>query len=390
LIPAWNNIHTDFPNYYTSSRLFLDRADLSPIYNNQWFQTRIYRYGIDEQGKFSPFPPPTIFIMVPVARFDPLTAKRIFLIINIIVLFAIAHIFKKILAGRFIDSMNLLLLSGVALMNNFLFGQLYLILLLVIVLGYYYLIRGKESIAGFLWGAGAAIKYFPFIFIPVLVIKKRWMALGWLICTVVIINFITILMIGWGVYNQFFSHVLFAHLNGNLSGQSDFAIQFQSWNSFLRNLFIFDPLENKYPLFNSRFLFNMTRIFIYILFIGITIAAIYKSRNDRDFYTYSTALSAILLLLLSPASATYHLLLLSFPLILLLSLDNKSHPSKYGIFLTVIYMIVGYSPLFINKLSFFKLIPYISFYHLWLMVIFFIVSVLNISANRKKKLSGNF
>jgi hypothetical protein len=388
LIPAWNNINSDFPNYYTSSRLIIEKNNLSQIYNNQWFQSQIYRYGINEQGKFAPFPPPTIFIMMPIANFNPLTAKRIFLIINIITLITTAYMFRKISLFSFIACVDIILFSGVALINNFMFGQLYLLLLLVTVSGYYYLISGKDHLVGFLWGVGAAIKYFPVILIPVLVIKKRWKALGWLMGTVIIINLITILIIGWGVYNQFLSQVLFSHLNGNLKGQSDFAVQLQSWNSLLRDLFIFDQADNKYPLINSPLIFNIVRILIYTLFTGITALTIYKNRNDDRIYTYSTALLTVLLLLVSPASATYHLLLLSFPLVLLLSINNKPIPDKYGIFLIAIYVLTGFFPFIINKLSFITVIPYIYYHHLWLLLIFFVVSVVNVSAYRKKGLHG--
>jgi hypothetical protein len=73
IIPAWNNINSDFPNYYTASRLLIEGKDLSKIYDDEWFNQQIKNYGINERGKFSPFPPPTIFVMVPFAVFDPLT-----------------------------------------------------------------------------------------------------------------------------------------------------------------------------------------------------------------------------------------------------------------------------------------------------------------------------
>jgi hypothetical protein len=386
LIPAWNNINSDFPNYYTSSRLLIEGNDLSKIYNDNWFQSQINRYGINEKGKFSPFPPPTIFIMVPAAIFNPLTAKRIFLIVNIILLLGAGYIFKKISSFKFIICLDIILLSGAALMNNFLFGQSYLLLLFLIILGYYYLIKDNDGSAGILWAISAVVKYFPVIYIPLLVIKKRWKLLGWLILSTLIINLIVFFAIGWEVYYEFFSHVLFSHLNGKLSGQSQFAIQFQSWNSLLRNLFIFDPIENKYPLINSPFLFNTSRIIIYLFFIAITSVVIYKVKNDKHFYEYSTALLTILLLVLSPASATYHLLLLSFPLVLLLIAADNPMPDIYGIAIISIYILIGFTPFVISKLTFLNNIPYTSYYHLWLLVLFFGVSVLDISTKVKVEL----
>lgn len=86
IIPAWKEVSTDFPNYYTSSRLLLEGKDLKKNYDDNWFAEQIHKYDIDEQGKFSPFPPSTAFIMVPFAIFEPLTAKRLWTIFNIIFL----------------------------------------------------------------------------------------------------------------------------------------------------------------------------------------------------------------------------------------------------------------------------------------------------------------
>ena len=375
LIPSWNNINSDFPNYYTSSRLLLERTDLSRIYNDKWFQEQIYKFGINEGGKFSPFPPPTVFVMIPVSKFSPLTAKRIFLVFNNILLLATAYIFMKISPFSYIFCLNITLLSGAALLNTLLFGQLYLLLLFVTVLGYYYLMKEKEFSAGILWGIGAVIKYFPFILIPVLIIKRKWRALGIIILTVILINFASLLILGKEVYTQFFSKVLFSHLNGNLSGQSDFAVEFQSWNSMLRRLFIFNPVENRNPLINSPFLFETLRGFIYMLFIGTTILVLIKIKSDRNYYAYSASLLTTLLLVLSPASATYHLMLLSFSLILMLSRNNKSDQDIYNILFMTVYILIAFLPFFVFKLPISRSNVLPSYYHLWLLTIFFMLSV---------------
>jgi hypothetical protein len=235
--------------------------------------------------------------------------------------------------------------------------------------------KEKEFTTGILWGVGAAIKYFPFILIPLLIIKRRWRALGVLILTVVLVNLIAFLILGNEVYAQFFSKVLFSHLNGNLSGQSDFAVQFQSWNSMLRRLFIFNPIENTNPVMNSLFMFLAIRGLVYILFVGITSFVIYKIKNDKKLYPYSAGLLTILLLVLSPASATYHLILLSFPLILVLSYNNKANPGIYNVLFLSIYFLIAFLPFFIFKFSIPKSNVLFSYYHLWLLTLFFLVSV---------------
>ncbi len=387
VVPAWNEINSDFPNYYTSSKLLLEGTDLKQVYDDTWFQKQITNYGIKEPGKFSPFPPPTFFVMLPLASFSPLIAKRMFLVLNIFLALTIAYLFKRISSFSYIACLNVILLSGAAFINNMLFGQLYLLLLLANVLGYYYLLNGNDFAVGILWGVGAAIKYFPFIFIPVLIIKKKWKVLAVLICTVIIINITAFFVAGKEVYNQFFSFVLFSHLNGDLSGQSAYSIKFQSWNSLLRNLFVYNRIENSNPFFNSSLMFNFTRGIIYILFTGLTSFVIYKIINNKYFYPYSISMLTLLIFVLSPASATYHLLLLCFPLILLLS--TKASQNTYEIIFISLYILIGFSPLIISKFAFLKSNVLIFYYHLWLLILFFVVSLSFIlSMNSKIRAGG--
>ena len=384
VIPAWNNINTDFPNYYTSSRLLIEGKDLSKIYDDEWFAQQIKNYGINEWGKFSPFPPPTIFVMVPFAVFNPLNAKRIFIIVNLCVLLGTAFVFKKISFFRYINCLNIILISGAALINNFLFGQVYLLLLFAITLGYFYLRKENEYPTGYLWGIGAAVKYFSIIYIPILLIKKKWRGFFSLIITIMIINIITIIFTGYDVYLQFFNQILFSHFNGELSNQSKYAIQFQSWNSFLRILFISDPIENKMPLINSPLTFLIARILIYIVFICITAFVIYRIRNDKNFLSYSSAILTLSLFVISPASATYHLLLLAFPFILLLSITLEQKKNLYSIIFVMIYILIGYLPFAIYKVPFLKENLLFSFYRLWLLVILFIAAVRFILTSSKE------
>src|SRR5258705_14007039 len=86
IIPGWK-MQSDFPNYYVSAKLVADGHRLDSIYDDAWFNLQLKEYRFEQQGKFSPFPPPTVFVMMPLTPFDPLTAKRIWMIINLVLLF---------------------------------------------------------------------------------------------------------------------------------------------------------------------------------------------------------------------------------------------------------------------------------------------------------------
>jgi len=373
IIPAWNRINSDFPNYYVSSKLLLQGKDLRNIYNDEWFQQKINEYGITEPGKFSPFPPPTALIMIPLSSLSPFTAKRVYLIINLIVLFFAALLVKKISGFNLINSFNIILLSGAALINNFLFGQFYLILLLLILLGYLNFIRNNESPAGIFWGIASAVKYFPVIYIPILFFKKKWKALFYFAASVILLNIITFIFFGSQAYLFFFRNVIFSHLNGELSSQSGYAVQFQSWNSFLRNLFIYDPAENPYPLISSIFLFNFFRIIIFLFFPAAAFFVLNKLKMEKEFIPASVIILSLVVFVLSPASATYHLLIMILPVVLLLKLSAGKNIFLNSVIL-LLYILTGLPPLLVSKIASHSSL-FLRYSRLWLEAILFFVSL---------------
>src|ERR1700726_2348406 len=80
IVPAMSGIEADFPGYFTAARIVIDGQDTRRLYDDDWFREQIRRYGLESAknpGKFAPFPPPTALLLVPLARFEPLTALRI-------------------------------------------------------------------------------------------------------------------------------------------------------------------------------------------------------------------------------------------------------------------------------------------------------------------------
>jgi hypothetical protein len=383
IIPAWTRINSDFPNYYVSSKLLLEGKEFENIYDDEWFQQKINEYGISEPGKFSPFPPPTAFIMIPIASISPLAAKRAYIIINLIALFFIVYLLKKISGFSFIGSFNIILLSGAALVNNFLFGQFYLILLLLILLGYLNLIKNNETSAGISWGIGAAVKYYPLIYLPILFFKKRWETLISFTTTVIFINLAALIFFGAEAYVFFFKKVLLSHFNGELSSQSEYAVQFQSWNSFLRNLFAYDSAENTSPLISSLFLFNFSRVIIYLFFTAAAFFVLNRLKVSREFIPAAVIVLSLLVFVLSPASATYHLLLMILPVVLLLKHSGKNN--KFSSAIILLYILIGFLPFFINKMGSSNFPLFLKYYRLWLEVILFFISIrFLLKLNRKE------
>ena len=126
---ATRQIKWDFPNYYVSSRLLLEGEHPSRFYNNTWFETKAHEIGIETPSRFRPFPPITSLIMLPLAKLQPLPAKQIWVLFNVLVLVFVIYLVGKICQFDRTLSAFLVLLSGASLAINFHLGQLYLSLI---------------------------------------------------------------------------------------------------------------------------------------------------------------------------------------------------------------------------------------------------------------------
>lgn len=374
IVPGWKNINSDFPNYYVAAQLlFEDKSNLD-LYNNDWFQKEIKLHAIDAVGKFSPFPPPTAFILAPISFLNPLAAKKVWLIINIGLIFLIAASIKKITELNYRDSLLLIMSTGIALANTLMLGQVYLLLLLSILWAYIYLNANKKYAPGMLLGAGISVKYFPVIFLPALIYMREWKTVITILVSVLIINLAALLIFGTKTYQAFFDTVFFQHLNGNLEGQSPWAFAFQSWNALAHNLFKFDPVLNPNPVYNSKLCFLIFKYGIQMIIFSLGAWIFWKIKKQPHFLETSIILISIMLLYLTPAGATYHNLLLILPIALFLKLNRRDRENYFTIWIILICsnVLIGLIPLLQNKVELFSSNLTLAFYRLWLYTLIFV------------------
>lgn len=375
IYPAMTDVRSDFPNYYVSSKLLLEGKDLSDLYSNQHFNDLIHSYGMEQDGKFAPFPPPTAFIMLPVAGFQPITAKRIWTCINILLLYGVILLFSRISKLKLQQSATLVLLSGVSLFNNFYLGQVYLLVLFMWMLSWIYAEK-RSGWSGLLLALGIAIKYLPVVTLPALLIRKNFKVILATIISLTGIALLSIIIIGVKPCNDFINSVLFDHLNGNLEGQSSYAFAFQSWNSLALNLFSRDSIINPDPVFDWTEGVFVLKIIVFLGLISTLVYTLYRLRNHRELASYSVIFSSLFALAFSPASASYHLLLLLFPFALLIGLQKENE--RFISFLICSLFVFGFSGIvldFVNsKISF---LPF-QFYRLILLNLFFIMVAIKI------------
>src|ERR1700692_2695651 len=148
---GWTRDETDFPNYYTAAVAVTHGSPLRDYYDWTWFQQQMNYAGIEHQlGAYLPQTPITMLPIVPLAGFPVQSAKRIWLVLNLIFLAATLWMFSRVTRIRIEYIAILMFLGYGSLSTNFRLGQYYVFLLFLLTLAFYFLNQGKSETHGFL------------------------------------------------------------------------------------------------------------------------------------------------------------------------------------------------------------------------------------------------
>ncbi|WP_167571914.1 glycosyltransferase family 87 protein [Aquimarina algiphila] len=313
VIAGWSNTASDFNNYYLSAKLVSEGTPIHQFYDNDWFTNKAYQIGIKEGAKFSPFPPITAYVYLPVTFFKPLIAKRVWLVFNALILIVLPFRIRKITKWSLSQTTLFLSLFIIPISSCLNFGQLYLLIgfLLLESLGQLYMLS-KPKILGFFIGVLASLKYLPIIFLGYIIQhEKRYLILIFTFLGIIIPSLI-IYMIDDQVHDIFFLDFI-SHLEGNLPGQGKYAVEFQSIDSLLNNLFVYDQFKNPFPLLNL----SILKPIIKYSLLGVTMVLLFYTfkRNHYQVTPIIISIGIIGVFVMIPASASYHFLLLLWPIL---------------------------------------------------------------------------
>ncbi len=174
VLPAARHIYTDFSNYYIPARLIARGQSTARLYEFSWFQRQMEYAGIHEAlGGFNYFPPPAALPLVPLGGLEPIPAKTVWTIANLIMLVALLLVLRRLGGLPLAAGLALAALSGSGLRDNFLFGQFYIALTLLIAVALWLLLAGRSTPAGALLGFGTALKLYPAPFLVYFVAPRR-------------------------------------------------------------------------------------------------------------------------------------------------------------------------------------------------------------------------
>jgi hypothetical protein len=308
-LPAWQRLNTDFRNYYVAARLYREGSSLLRVYDFTWFQRQKDHLGMGQY--LVGFVPDTLLSALPIlplAGLPPLTAKRVWLVINGGLLALSALLLTQITRLGWRRILIIIFLAVEPLSKNFLFGQMHLVVFSLLVAAVW-LVRRQHPVAGGISVALAAgLKLYPAIFLVFFLRKKQWPALAGTAAGLLTLAGLSVYLFGWEVHRIYLSQIL--PQIGRGENIDPYAAEWNSLTALLHRAFIVEPEMNPHPLLHAPNLYALLQplfqaaIFIPAVWLLIP-GAVRREHENLEWAAFAAMLMAI-----STGPTSYHLCIL--------------------------------------------------------------------------------
>jgi hypothetical protein len=335
---GWTQSETDFPGYYTAAVLVRKHAPLRKFYEWPWFQREMNYAGVETQlGAYAAQTPLTMLPIVPFASYPVQTAKRLWLVLNLLLLAATVWMLARVTSFRFEEIAILAFCGYAALDRNFVLGQYYVCLLFLLTLSFFLLQYWRPTPAGISAGIAFGLKLYGGPLLVYFLVKRNWRAFAAMLSTMTLLGVLAISCFGWSDIHYYLTQVLPRSLEG---GPIDpYHPANQTLSTLLRQWFMFEPELNPHPFSYSPTLFFFFRPFLSLAILAMTLLGLYcTSRlNERRDFAWFT----IMILLLSTSVASYTFIILLLPTALLLA---DTQPSERVLLIAAYILLIDGIP----------------------------------------------
>lgn len=343
----------DFSNYYFAADFLTNGTFDSSIYFPHQFNLDIAQLGQEHiYTSYAPHNPFLALFFSPLTLFSLGTAKLIFNILGLgLFLFSLNNL-TKMYGIKPLYLVLIPILFFVPLRNNFLFGQMYLLLFFLLVEGFLAFKKERYVRMALFWGIAVLLKVIPIILFGMLLFKKKYRAILYFGLGCLALFLLSVWVSGIPVWEFYFKSVLPKSSNGEIT--TEFVQNYQSVFMLLKGYLIGDDAVFKTILFSFK-----------LLILGL---AFFITRKENDlFRIFSFWIMASILL--SPYGSTYTSILLLIPFVFMV----KSEPNfnwKLGAVLILFGLISNLPIQHFSSLA----LPF-SFPRLLLMIILLIVLI---------------
>lgn len=326
-----------FVSYYTASVLLADRKDAQLFYNDRWFNNQVQKVTPQIEEYYSPNPPTTSLLLLPIAHHDHKDARIIWIGWSaLLVAGAVIGMLWMERASFWRGVMAVLIvLCYQPLLANFETGQVYGVLFVTMMVLWLAFVHRWDRLAGGLLGIIFIMKTAGLFIFPLFLIRKRYKAF---VSSIVVIALIVILTLPFlGGVPTWLAFV--DRLTEYGQRPSSAVTAYQTLTGFFKHHLTYHPTWNPSPLAHVPVLASLLS---YTLIITLGTITLFKSRRDSS--PKATFCAMIILgVIASPVSVDYHFTLLLLPILLLLFCHNRmSIWQKISFWLAVSLLTVDY------------------------------------------------
>jgi len=309
LVPAWRSLNTDFPNYYVAARLYSQGDSLARVYEWIWFQRQKDHTGMEK--RIVEFIPHTLYSampIVPLASMPPLDAKRYWLVINLLLLGFSGFLLCRMTHLGPMRIAILTLLATQPLHTQFLYGQLHILVLVLLVLSLWLYLKGWPIGSGVTLAFASAIKIYPIVFALYFIRKRQWRVVAGLASSGLLLAALAIYLFGVEVNRVYVEQVLPRVARGE--SFDPYSLNWNSFTALFYRFFIYEPELNPHPVVNLPLgyavLQPLTQALLFIPFLWLLTPG--RAPIEKEKLEYGTYV--VMLLLLSTNPASYHYVVL--------------------------------------------------------------------------------
>jgi hypothetical protein len=199
------------------------------------------------------------------------------------------------------------LCAVIPLRTSFLFGQMHILVLLLLVTAYVCHMRGWQISSGCCIALGAALKIYPILFCLYFVVKRRWKAFGAaLLCSVLC------LVLSYSITGPTATKLYFLQqLPRLLQGESlnPFS-SLTSSSALFHRLFLYEPELNPHPLVSSPRIYAVLYPLWQAVLTSIVLFRLRTSFESDEREAFDWAMFLCLIMFLSSAPASYQFVIL--------------------------------------------------------------------------------
>ena len=330
LVPAWSNIGADFPNYYLAARLYRQGYPLDKVYDWVCFQ-REWDHISDHHSLVS-FQPLTLFSalpIVPLSSLPHLPARRCWVLLNVVFLLLTTMLLVRCTSVGWVRVLLLMFLAFFPLRSNFLYGQMHILVLLLLTVAALLYLQEHYFWSGFALAGAAALKIYPILFLVFFIIKKRWGAATGLAVGLSATALLSIYLFGVDASSVYAREILPWAMRSQIVDPYDVA--WGSLNALLARLFIAEPELNPAPIAHLPWLYALLYSLIVSCIVAVFLRAFgsgllqqrIKNQSIEDQRDRGRAREKLewaaylfLLFLLSSQPAPYHFVALILPAVM--------------------------------------------------------------------------